>query len=130
MSINEDNIIDFGKHKGSKLCDVCMYHPKYLFFLAGYKVEGTQKIKLDTDAFKWITKNKKEYVEYAQKKLHRKCWLCLYRQNPRPSLVPIGDWRNNGNPNKTDWNNRHLHVDCWKYLKKREELGYDGFIQD
>ena len=119
MTLNEDSIIDFGKHKGSTLKAI----PRtYLFWLAGYRVQGTSRTLNNSDAYNWVKENKKEYVEYAVRKLFRTCWFC------EKALVPIGNRRQNGDPDKKDWDKRYLHVSCWKYLKEHEEMGVDRWV--
>ena len=119
MSLSKDSIIDFGKHRGSKMEEL----PRaYLFFLAGYRVYGTSRTKIESDAYSWVKENKKEYVQYAETKLFRTCWFC------EKTLAPIGNRRQNGDPDKQDWDERYLHLSCWKYLKDHEEKGLDRWI--
>ncbi len=100
-------ILDFGKHKGRDINDLPL---KYVKFLAGYTMRGTQRHESDLPASKWVTTHKSDVANFAKAFLKDKCWHC------GSNLVPIGSSRANG-AGHDDWKERYLHKRCWKELK-------------
>ena len=105
-------ILDFGKYKGSKVDEVPF---KYILFLAGCRMVGTQRRKCTLDGSIWIKQNKGEFRAYAESLLEGKCLHCGSK------LVPIGSSRMNGACH-SDWDGRYLHKQCWKELKEEEDV--------
>jgi hypothetical protein len=103
--------LDFGKHKGRMLQEVPLH---YVHFLAGFRLWGTQQIKNESCASDWVSTNKSNVRLMAIDFLHGKCWKCGGK------LVPVGASRQNG-ADHDDWEQRILHKQCWKLLKKEEE---------
>jgi hypothetical protein len=104
-------ILDFGKYKGRDMQDIPL---TYMIFLAGYKMEGSKRVKCRLEACEWVRKNKPAFHSYAESFLVGKCWHCGSK------LVPIGSSRMNG-AGHDDWEGRYLHKTCWKELKSEEE---------
>ena len=104
-------ILDFGKYKGIDIHDVPL---NYMIFLAGYRMQDTERIPIDLPAYDWVKSNKREFCEFAAAYLNNKCWHC------EGNLVAVGNSRCNG-ANHEDWEGRYLHKTCWRELKKRED---------
>jgi len=103
-------ILDFGKYKGIDMQEVPL---DYMIFLAGYRMQYTQRIATDLPAYDWVKTNKSEFCEFATNYLKTRCWHC------EGQLVPVGNSRCNGAVHE-DWEERYLHKACWKLLKTRE----------
>ncbi len=103
-------ILDFGKYKGSDVHEVPI---EYMIFLAGYKMQHTQRIPTDLPAYDWVKTNKREVCDFAREYLKTRCWHC------EGDMVAVGTSRCNG-ADHADWEERFLHKKCWKVLKKRE----------
>ena len=85
----------------------------YMIFLAGYRMQYTDRIPTDLAAYDWVKTNKSEFCEYATAYLKTKCWHCAGK------LVAIGNLRCNGADHE-DWEKRYLHKTCWKQLKRKK----------
>ncbi len=103
--------LDFGKHKRKTLQEVPL---DYVQFLAGFRLEGTKKMKNENSASNWISINKPTVRLSAIEFLRGKCWKCGGK------LVPVGTSRQNGAWHD-DWEERILHKQCWKQLKAEED---------
>ena len=102
--------LDFGKHKGSVLQDVPL---QYMIFLAGYRMEDTERVPTDLAGYHWVKTNRSAVCASAEAYLQNRCWHCGAK------LVPIGSMRSNGACHD-DWESRYLHKACWKLLKHKQ----------
>ena len=103
-------ILDFGKYKGSDMEDVPL---AYMVFLAGYRMQGSNRERSDLKGCTWVQLHKKEFHEFAREYLASKCWHCGGK------LVPVGGSRVNGAAHE-DWDGRYLYKKCWRELKTEE----------
>jgi hypothetical protein len=104
-------LLDFGKYRGMEIQDVPV---AYMIFLAGYKMQGTRRMKSSLQGCNWVQRNKKEHHEFAKEHLKARCWHCGGK------LSPMGSSRANGAAHD-DWDDRYLHKKCWCELKAEEE---------
>ena len=102
--------LDFGKHKGTVLQDVPL---QYMIFLAGYRMENTERVPTDLPGYHWVKTNRSAVCASAEAYLQNRCWHCGAK------LVPIGSMRSNG-AGHDDWDSRYLHKACWKLLRDKE----------
>lgn len=103
-------ILDFGKYKGINMDEVPL---DYMIFLAGYRMQYTQRIPTDLPAYDWVKTNKREFCDFATEYLKTRCWHC------EGNLVAIGNFRCNGADHE-DWEGRYLHKTCWKVLQRKQ----------
>ncbi len=111
----EDGALDFGKYKSKTISEVPL---DYVLFLAGFRLEGTKKVKNDGPASQWVATKKPNIRKSAIQFLQGRCWKC------NKMLVPVGSSRQNG-AFHDDWEGRILHKKCWIVIKKEEEAEKD-----
>lgn len=105
-------LLDFGKYKGIHVKDVPL---PYVIFLAGYRMNGTNREASELQGCSWVRLHKKDVHEFAKNFLTTKCWHCGRK------LVPVGHARINGATHE-DWDGRYLHKKCWSELKVESDF--------